>query len=168
MDNKMQKSDYAAHNKITGAANWQQKYEKLVNLVASSPRIEISDALVRIPQEERNAFWNSFDAIREAFVSENFPELLAEANSLMANYQKKAEEVNRVLKVDLSKTNGPEDFLLDPVTAVKKHLLDPLLDLLKGKMDILTFEEKAKHKVAEFLGEALQAGYENWTMLSLL
>ncbi len=168
MDNKMQKSDYAVKNKITDIARWQQKYEELAALVAGNPRIEVSDALVRIPQEERTAFWNSFDSTREAFVSENFPDLLAEATVLAADYQKKVEEISHNLQVDLSKTNGPENFLRNPVAAVKKQLLDPLLDLLKGRLNTATFEGNAKYEAATFFTEALQAGYENWTMLSLL
>jgi hypothetical protein len=102
------------------------------------------------------------------FVSANYSPLLDEADILMRNYQDTIKEISRRLNVDMSATTGPNGFLSDPQTASIKTIFDPLFDLIRGKININTFEERANNGLSIFFETAFQFGYEQFSVLSLM
>lgn len=148
---------------------WREAYNRLTEYVAGNPKIEIGASVVSIPEDVRPEFYRLFNALRKAFMEEKFPALLSEGQALSNSYIKVEEEVTKALGVEsISTPSSLHWFLRDPVDGLVRELFDPLFDLLKGKVDIQTFEERASRNIEASFGPLYRSGYEKWVMLSLV
>ena len=148
---------------------WQKEYQKLREFVARNQRIEITKNAMTIPEDAKVEFWNIFNKTRMVFIEEGSPSLINDAEILSQNYKKAVQEVKSLLGLDdISTTPGRHRFLNNPKDMSARLLFDPLLDLLKGKLDINTFEEKQPGNLETFFREVYQFGYSQWVLLSLV
>ena len=148
---------------------WRQLYEKLTRFIAEHPEVEINETFVSIPGNVRPEFYRLFDKVRMAFLEERFPNLLDEARLLSDSYVKVEHEVVRVLKLEgISMSTKLHMFLHDPKNALMRELFDPLFHLLRGKIDVKTFEEEQSQNIENSFRNLYRAGYERWVALSLV
>ena len=149
--------------------NWQKAYSELKEYTARNPQIEISMKVIAIRGDVRPEFYRLFDMARVAFLKENHQTLLDEAASLSSNYAQAAQEATRSL--GLSEIKPPTSlnwFLADPVNGLIRSLSAPLFNLLKGKIDVDTFEHEATASIESSFRQLFQSGYEKWVVLSLV
>ncbi len=155
------------------SGKWQDVYAGLHNFITSNPGIIISNtgssSVIAIPQEARNEFYRRFEAIRIAFLEENFPTLLREAEILGEHYTKAEQEVKALLKLDNIFLLGFLDgFLHNPKGELIKKLYNPLWEVLKGKMSFDAFEKRGIDDLAAIFEHCHRLGYAKWVALSLV
>ncbi len=149
--------------------NWLKAYSELKEFVASNPRIEIGGNVIAIPADVRPEFYRLFDKTRVAFLKEKCQTLLDEAAMLSSDYVPAAQEVKRSL--GLSEIELPDRldwFLNNPTNGLIRSLFDLLFDLLKGKIEINSFEHRGTSAIVSSFGQLFRAGYEKWVILSLV
>jgi hypothetical protein len=149
--------------------SFRQAYEALTGFIAVHPEIEIGESVTSIPGEVRAEFYNLFNAARDSFVEEKYPEYLNGAGLLLEQYRK-AEERNRRL-FTLEETDmptGTRRFLRDPKETLTRELFDPLFDLLKSRESIDSFEKRAAGIIEDLFPLVYRGAYEKWAMQSLV
>jgi hypothetical protein len=148
--------------------SWRQSYAELKEYTAKNPQIKIGISVTVIPEDIRHEFYRLFDAAKLAFLKERGQILLDEAAPLSSNYTRAAQETTKSLGLSEIKIEaGLSWFLNDPENGFIRPLSNPLFDLLKGKIDINTFEGYAIESIERSFGQLLQSGYERWVVLSL-
>ncbi len=150
------------------STGWRQEYDKLCGFISENKQIEISGKSIKIPPSDKAAFWELFDAVRLSFLSGNFQPFLEQANTLKCDYQNAVTDLKKRLDVDLSQTSGKGGFLSDTENASIKTMFDPLFGLITGSISIETFEKKAYHELNAFFEAAIQSGFEQYVVLSLM
>ena len=148
---------------------WRQLYGKLTHFITEHPEVEINETFVSIPRNVRPEFYRLFDKVRMAFLEERFPNLLDEARLLSDSYVKVEREVVRILKLDrISMSTKLHMFLHNPKDALMRELFDPLFHLLRGKIDVKTFEKEQSKNIENSFRNLYRAGYQKWVALSLV
>jgi hypothetical protein len=148
---------------------FHQAYEALTSFIAGHPEIEIGESVTSIPEEVRTEFYNLFNAARESFVEEKFPEYLNETSLLLAQYRAEEDKARRLFSLEeTSMVTGTQRFLCDPRGTLTRELFDPLFDLLKGRESIESFEKRAAGKIEDIFPTVYRGAYELWMMLSLV
>jgi hypothetical protein len=149
--------------------SYHQAYARLVDFVAKHPEIEIGESVTCIPENVRPEFYGLFNAARNAFVQEKFPEHLADAGTLRENYNKAAAETAQWISFeDPPLVSVLQRYLHDPKDSMARELFDPLFDLLKGRESLDRIEKKASSGIEEAFPALFRGGYEKWVVLSLL
>ena len=149
--------------------NWQDAYSKLGGYIKNNPSIKIAPNLIAIPGDVRTEFYRLFDTVRVAFLRENFPDLLAEAELLSRNYGAVSQEATGTLGItDVKLLGGLTWFLSDPTNGLMRPLFDHLFNLVKGKIDTDAFEQLSLKSIRGSFNQLFKAGYEKWVILSLL
>lgn len=148
--------------------DWQKEYNKLTDFLARNPQINITESLVIIPDEVRSCFWDLFDNTRISFILNNFSDKISEADNMSRVYLNTSNNILRSLDLDISKTSGPEGFLFNPLEAAKKFLRDPLMDLIKNKIDSNTFERHATLNLNNYFVAAFRDCYQQLLLVSFI
>jgi len=149
--------------------SWHQAYKKLSDFVTEHPEIEIGASRIKMPESVRTEFYQLFNAIKTEFVEQKLADLLNEARPLSEEYIKVEGEVIKLLELEeISSAIRLHRFLHDTTDALARVLYDPLFDLLKGKIDIDTFEEVSLKEPRDSFGYFYQSGYVRWVALSLV
>ncbi len=149
--------------------NWQNAYTELIDFIDKNSEVKIGADKVRLPANLRPEFWRLFNATRKAFVKEELTNLLGEARLLSENYVKAEQEVTKLLCLDdVSMENSLHRFLHDPIDELARGQFDLLFDLLKEKLDIQTFEERALKNIKASYRSLYRSGYEKWVALSIV
>ena len=150
--------------------SWQKAYEGLKHFIAENPSIEIGESVILIPGDVRSEFYRLFDRVRLVFVEEKFPPaLLNEAGTLSESYTEVEQEVTKLLQLDsIFIPTAIRTFLHDPKEGLTRRLFDLLFDLLKGKVGIEPFEQRASEDIEATFRGLYQLGYEKWVTLSLI
>jgi len=149
--------------------NWRQVYETIIEYIADHPAIKIEPSCVKINAADRPQFNQLFWAAREAFLREKSKALIDEVEILCRNYLAVEEEVTKLLGLEgISLFHGVDNILHNPVDTLIKGLRYPLLDLLKGLMDIDEYEKEASKTIVSSFEPLYQQGYEIWVVLSLI
>lgn len=150
-------------------SKWQNSYSELIEFISRTPQIEIDKSFFIIPGEVRPDFNRRFDAVITAFVEEKFPDYIHEASILGKHFEEAANEVKKTLGLEEIKLPVTLKALVnDPVSGLTRYVLDFMYDLLKGKLDIGTFEEQASENVVSSFQKVFRTGYEKWVLLSLI
>lgn len=148
---------------------WQKAYSELTAFVTGHPEVKIELNRVHIPDDFRPEFYRLFDNVRKTFTEENFSGLIEKATILDRNYNQAGNEVKQLLKLDnISMNSDLLRFLSAPIDQLIRGLYDHLFDLLKGRVDIETFENKAKQNIQTSFPPLYRLGYEKWVILSLV
>ena len=148
--------------------DFRRAYAALTEFVAHHPEIEIGDSVVSLPESVRTAFYDRFNAARDAFVEERFGKHLSETAVLLEKYRQAEEKVAAWLSLEEPSTVSVlHRFLCDPKAALTRELFDPLFDLLKGRESIDSFEKKACDGIETLYPGVFRGGYEKWAVLSL-
>jgi hypothetical protein len=146
-----------------------QAYEHLTEFIGSNPEIEIRESVTSVPADVRAEFYRRFNAAREAFVAQKFPLLLERAMTLQENYAEAEGQVAGLIEwEDTPEASHAQRFLRNVMETMARELFDPLFDLLKGRESIGSFGEKSAQKISEHWPALFRAGYEKWTVLSLI
>lgn len=149
--------------------SWRQAYSDLTGFISEHSKVEIGASIVSIPENNRPEFYRLFNTTRKAFVEEKFPDLLGEARLLSENYIKAEQEVTKLLGLEgISASPSLHRFLHNPFDELIRELFDSLFDLLRGKIDIETFEKKGSRNVEAPFRKLYQSGYKKWIALSLV
>ena len=149
-------------------SGWQARYAELKEYIAGKPEIKISSKVIAIPGDFRPEFYRLFDTVRVAFLRDNFPVQLSEAEALSKSFAQTEEEMANLLGVvDISLITSLSWFLRDPTNGLMRGLFDPLFNLLKGKMDVDIFELAAASNIKKSFTQLYHSGYEKWVALSL-
>lgn len=149
--------------------NWKKEYSELKEYVANNPRIKISRNVIAIPGDVRPEFYRLFNKTREAFLKEKYQTLLDEAIPLSSNYTQAALEVTKSLGLyEIKLPDKLNWFLNDPVNGLIRSIYNSLFDLLKGGIDMDTFEREASESIKISFRQLLKSGYEKWIVLSLV
>lgn len=148
---------------------WHQAYTKLSDFTIEHPEIEIDVSRVRIPESVRPEFYRLFNTVRTAFIEEKLADLLNEARSLSEKYTKVEGEVIKLLELEeISLDTRLDRFLHNPIDELVRGIFDPLFDLLKGKVDIDTFEGVSLKELKDSFRRLYRSGYVKWVALSLV
>jgi hypothetical protein len=147
---------------------FRQAYAALTDFMANHPEIEIGESVTSIPEEVRPKFYALFNAARNAFVAESFPDCLSRAGLLQQEYCRATEDAARWLSFE----EGPVvskcgRFLNDPKDSLARELFDPLFDLLKKRINPPDFEQKASGGIESLFPIVHRGGYERWAVISL-
>jgi hypothetical protein len=149
--------------------NWLVDYQGLIQFIGSHPEIKIEPASMVIPSEVRPEFYRLFDATRLAIVHDSVPELLFQAEILSRNYSTTEKSVRDRLELsDITLPNPLGWFLRDPAEGLMRELFDPLFDLLKGKVDIKSFQDDVSARLRKTGADLYGQGYDKWLALSLI
>jgi hypothetical protein len=149
--------------------DWQVEYQRLTDFVTRKPQVKISENVIAIPKDARSEFYQLFDMVRMAFIEEKLSDLFNEAATLSENYTKADQEVTELLVLDdILMTTGLRSFLRNPRDGLMMRLLDPLFDLLKGKINAKTFEQEVSRNMETSLRDSYRLGYKKWLALSLV
>lgn len=148
---------------------WRQEYMKLTDFIKNHPEIKIEPSVVKIMGTVRPEFYQYFNATRKVFIKETNGVLLEKAEILSKNYIQVEKELSDLPGIDRISTFIPIGrFLHDPIDELERKLYDPLFDLLKGRVDIETFEKEAASRVSVYCDALYKYGYEMWLVLSLI
>lgn len=147
---------------------FRQAYAALTDFIENHPEIEIGESVTSIPENVRPRFYSLFNAARNAFIADRFPELLSRAALLKQEYCRAAEEAAQWLSLE----EGPVvskcgRFLQDPKDSLARELFDPLFDLLKKRETRGSFRHKVSCAIESAFPVLHQRGYEKWAVLSL-
>ena len=72
---------------------WYQAYTELKHFIAGNSGTNIDKDVITIPQQVRSEFYRLFDAVRTAFIEEEFPDLPFKSGCLSESYIRVEEEV---------------------------------------------------------------------------
>ncbi len=156
--------------------SWCQAHRALTDFIAEHTEIEIGASevengvsVVRIPENIRSEFYRLFNAVRAEFVEEKLTDLVNEAKSLSEEYTKLEGRIIKLLDLEkISLAVNLHRFLHNPFDELVRELLDPLFDLLKGKIDVTAFEQVSSKKTRDSFRNLYRSGYEKWVALSLV
>ncbi|MFC1866431.1 hypothetical protein ACFLYB_06965 [Chloroflexota bacterium] len=149
--------------------NWNKEYSALKEYIADNPQIKISRNVTTIPGDVRSEFFRLFDMVRVAFLKEKCQTLIDEAIPLSNNYAQAAQGVIKSLGLyEIKILNKLNWFLNDPVNGLIRSIYFSLFDLLKGEIDMNTFESKASESINISFRQLLESAYEKWVILSLV
>jgi hypothetical protein len=148
---------------------WQQKYSELTVFIAGHPEVNIKKSIVQIPGDTRPEFYRLFDAIRTTFITEMFPDLISNSQTLIKHYAQAEKEVIKLLTLE-SITTPPSirNFLQSSTEELIRGLFYTLFDLIQGKVDSVGFEKKASIDIKASFKNLSQSVYEKWINLSLM
>lgn len=149
--------------------NWETAYLALREFVAKNPSIEISPNVIVIPGEVRPEFYRLFDAVRTNFITDNFYNLLQQADLLSSAFKDVSASIKGKLNLEsVELSAGVNWFLLNPLDGLVRLLFDPLFDLLKDKYDKDAFETSSRELVADTFKRYFHEGYQRWGTLALM
>jgi len=149
--------------------NWQKEYSELKEYVANNPQIKISRNVIATPGDVRPEFYRLFDMVRVAFLKEKYQTLIDESIPLSSNYARAAQDIKKSLGLyEIKLPNKLNWFLNDPVNGLIRSIYNSLFDLLKGEIDMNTFEQEASESIKISFRQLLKSGYEKWVALSLV
>lgn len=149
--------------------DWQAAYDELKEYITGNPKINISRDIIAIPEDFKPEFHRLFTEVRMTFIENNFSSLLSEFEALSRKYVDVKDEVVKLL--GLAKVSVPSSLqrLLDnPADELISVLFNPLFDLLKGNIDILTFEQIASNNIEGLYRSSYRLGYQKWVALALI
>jgi hypothetical protein len=148
--------------------NFLQAYAELLDFIANHPEIEIGESVTSIPEGVRPDFYARFNAVRNVFVEEKFPEYLSKSRRLQEEYYKAIKEAAGLLSPEDAPEISPlRRYLRDPKDSLARELFDPLFDLLKKRETPDSFEKRASAGIRELFPIVYRGGYEKWAMLVL-
>jgi hypothetical protein len=150
------------------AEGFHRAYDQLTDFVAAHPEIEISDSVTSIPENVRPDFYGLFNQARRAFVEEKLPEGLARARTLQEKFNTVFQAAIGLSLEDPPSVSMLQRFLRDPMDCLTRELFDPLFDLLKGRVGIEGFEQKALSGIEGLFPAVFRGGYEKWAVFSLI
>ncbi len=154
---------------MTMLSSWQQCYTDLTSFIAAHPEIAISGRVVSIPESVRPEFWKRFNQTRSAFLEDNLPGLVARAQALSQQYL--AAESQAVELLQLEGVVLPpvlQTFLHSPADGLVRDLWDPLMDLIRARIDASRFERLCVRGVGTTFDFLYLKGYEKWALLNLV
>ncbi len=150
------------------SGNFSQAYATLTDFIAQHPEIEIGDSVTSIPETVRAEFYGFFNAARDAFLEERFPESIGKMDALLDKFREAEANVKDLLSwEDTQVVTRLQRFLSDPKDCLTRELFDPLFDLLKGRESMESFEARASHAIKTVFPTVFREGYEKWAVLSL-
>ncbi|UCE97766.1 MAG: hypothetical protein JSV74_00045 [Dehalococcoidia bacterium] len=148
---------------------WENAYSQLEDFIKINPNVRIKKHVIAIPADIRPEFYRLFDLVRNAFLEEKCQALLNEAKPLSTSYIKAAEILKNTTPI--SEIKLPLElnwFLNDPIDGLRRSFYNSLFDLLKGEIDLRTFENEAKQCITNAFKFLFKLGYEKWIALSLI
>jgi len=150
-------------------SSWQNLYQELTEYVAQNPQIKLGHELIDIPEEYRPGFYQRFNAVRTAFVINEFSPLIELAGPLQDNYSGAEGELMSQLSISRPDiTPQLRWFITDPVDGLQRAIYDLLFDLLRDKIKMDSFVDTGRKAIISFERKLQQEGYQNWAMLSLI
>jgi hypothetical protein len=149
------------------SGDFRQAYTALTDFIAAHSEIEIGDSVTSIPAEVREEFYAFFNAARNAFIEENFPQYASMARVLKREFDSAVEEAAWLSFEETSVVGKLRRFLQDPCDCLARELFDPLFDLLKNKETEDSFAVRASGEIEVTFPVVYRGGYEKWALLSL-
>ena len=148
---------------------WLQDYYQLKEFIAGHPDIQIAEFIVSIPDDVRPGFYRLFNTITANYIRGTFPDILSEASLLATGFAQVSEKVISQLNLNTIQLDPHlKMFLKDPCEGLVGRLFNPLFDLLKGKTDLVGFEDISAMVTQDSYKSFLHYGYEYWAALSLM
>ncbi len=151
-------------------AAWAQAYEILQDFISSEPGIDIRETSVSIDAEVRARFYELFDNVRAAFLTEHAGEELQAALRLSHYYERLEEQVTKTLGLsDIVLSSDLNRYLHDPFKQILRELWDPLFELLQGTLESSEeFEAIGKDVLKESFALLYVRGYEKCVQIGLV
>ncbi len=149
--------------------SWHDAYKEIRDFTSSHPAVEVAVDTLSIPESLRAEFYRLFDNVRMRFISDNYAASLNEANRVISKHEEVKKDVVLGLRLSEIKVKSSlADFLDDPLSQITRTLYNPLLDLIKGKLDLTAFEEMTKKNIDATFYKFFRDSYESWVTLSIL
>jgi len=148
---------------------WKNAYFQLEDFIKNNPEIRIKKHIIAIPVNIRPEFYRLFDSVRNTFLEEKCQAMINEAKPLSNSYLKVAEGIKKT--AGISEIKLPLElnwFLNDPIDGLRRSFYNSLFDLLKGEIDIQSFETEAVQFTTNAFKYLFKIGYEKWITLSLI
>ncbi len=148
---------------------WLQTFRELQRFIDSNPSVEITEDLASIDEKARPKFYELFDRVRGAFLSEYLSPLLEDATALSTEYLK----TERTL-IERLRLNGvlmpPElrRFLEDPSDQVSRDLFDLIFELLRENIEPAEFEEIGALSARSTTDRLYKQAFNKWATLVLI
>ena len=150
------------------SARLEQSFRELKGYIEGHPTIKIGEA-VSIPSEFRTEFYLKFDEVRDIAIDDILaPALFDNALVLSQNYAEVEKYIIKKFKLrEITLEQRLRQFLNDPKHLLIEELYFPLFDVLKGKIDLDTFQKNCLVLSARFY-EMYRLGYGKWVSLTAL
>jgi hypothetical protein len=148
---------------------WLEEYERLTGYINNHPEIVITRERTFTPKESKAGFYELFNSVLTTFIEDNFPILTEESKRLVNSYNEAAAETKYLFDIEKN-SSLPEfyRFLDDPKATLAEPVFELLFDLLKEKLDIDAFKQRASEAIISFAGRIHSSIYEKWIILSLV
>jgi hypothetical protein len=148
---------------------WLHFYKELSKFINAHDEIRISEKTFSAHGNIRPQFYKLFDKVRSAFIEHWRPEFSMEVNMLRKSFIKAEAEVKELLRLEeVSISSEMRRFLHDPKLHLMRELLDPLFDLLRGKVDEKEFALQSRLHLRNSYAKLYKSIYQKWTILILL
>ncbi len=148
---------------------WCVLYQELKEYIEQHPDIEIQDKIINIPRAKQSTFYQLFDGIRDAYITEEFSEILDQAAILSNSYLRTEQEFMKNLGLeDVLMPNDLKRFLHEPLNQLRREVFDSLFDLFCGKIDSQEFILETSLNLNQSFRQLCREGYKKWVSLALL
>lgn len=148
---------------------WRVLYQELKDYIEQHPDIEIQEKITNIPRAKQSTFYKLFDGIRDSYITEEFSEMLDQADILSNSYLRTEQKFIKSLKIeDVFMPNDLKRFLHEPLNQLRREIFDSLFDLLCGKIDWQKFILETSLNLNQSFRQLGKEGYKKWVSLSLL
>lgn len=136
--------------------------------LAYNPNIKIKPGTVVIPENLRPEFYKLFYTARAAFIKQRFAASVSDAITVNKSYKQVEGDITRQAGLeDITLPSFLQSFLGSPTQEFTKTLFDRLFNLLRGTIDIKSFEEQAARDIEPKLTDSIRLIYEKWATLSI-
>lgn len=150
-------------------SQWKTRYIELTDFVKSNPSIKIGSSIVSIPLPVRREFYSIFDSVRKSFIEDNCAGYINLGTKLGIAYAKTDSAI--VDKLGLEPVEIYQEtqwFLNDPVDGLMRVLFDPLFQLLKGVIDLETFQNESPKLIENAFYNYLREDYLYLVQMALV
>lgn len=148
--------------------SWQEAYKSLLDFIKANPSIQIRMDMVVIPPELNKEFYGIFDAVLNAFMKEKYQNYLDQSEFLSRNYAEEKDKFSSLLQVEnIPQAAAVQNLLDKPIKRLTDETFIPLFDVLKGKINLESFEQQACFAVETAFARLYKLAYEKWLILSL-
>ncbi len=147
---------------------WQEKYAQLTDYISQNPQIRLDKDVIAIPQANRAEFYELFNAVRSAFVTEGHAQMIEEAKPLCLNFI--GAERDLIENLSLVKLDQPpllRWYIDNPVDGLRRVLYDSLFDLIRGKITVDQFETAGRYNVVKLEKKLRAQGYQFWVAFAM-
>ncbi len=149
--------------------DWKLDYHKLVDYVASHPKIRIDNKTLIMIGEERIEFYSQLSTIKKNYLAQEFKKELSLIHELKGKWDIIKAKVIEELPIDrVVLDENLELFMNDPDRLLESRVHPLLMKVFQGIIALDDFEKEAKEEISKEFKILYALGYERWAELCII